>query len=428
MNKHLITHAEVYCTETKRLQKTNLLLTEGQRCAERVNQDNLPDATVHAANGCMVLPALVDLCTHLREPGYKHKGTIESETLAALSGGVTTLCCSPTTKPVNDHDAITRQILDQSAAAGAVRVLPVGALTQGNEGAQLSEIASLQKAGCIAVSHSRGTPIDTQTLYRCFQYAASHGLCIFFEPEDSSFAHGCLHEGPLACRLGLIGQPRLAETSALARALLVAEETGTRLHISQVSCARSVELIEEAKKRGLNVSADVAIHSLVLTEQDIQDFDTAFHTRPPLRSESDRQALLQGVEAGVIDAIVSQHQPHDATSKAAPFAESASGISALETWLSLGVGLVNKGELTLAAWINATSVQPARIAGIAPPKGLAHPADWVVFDPNETWSLTPDTLLSKGKNTPFMGQSLKGRVRSVFMDGRPAYTREAKAQ
>ncbi len=424
MKNHLISHGNIYSFESQQTEAASLLLTEGNGADTRILRDaSAPDhAQPHDATDCLVIPGLVDLCAHLREPGYKQKGTIESETHAALRGGITTLCCHPTTRPVNDQESITRLILEQVASTSAVRVLPIGALTQGNEGTQLSEIASLQAAGCIAVLHARGTPIDTQTLYRCFQYAASHGMTVFFEPEDSSFSSSCLHEGALSCRLGLVGQPALAETAALARVLLIAEETGTTLHISQISSARSVELIAAAKSRGIPVTADVAIHSLLLTEGDILDFDTAYHTRPPFRTESDRTALIDAVNSGIVDAIVSQHQPHDSTAKAAPFAESEPGISSAETLLSLGLLLVNRGELTLSAFVNATSQNPARIAGLTKLPDFALWSDVTVVDTAQVWQVSEASLLSKGKNTPFIGQSLPGVVRHVFRSGAPVYT------
>jgi len=274
------------------------------------------------------------------------------------------------------------------------------------------------------VSHHRGAPIDSQTLYRCFQYAKSHDLTVFFEPEEADLSGGCMHEGALSSRLGLVGISELSETIALSRALLLAEQTGVKLHIGQISCARSVEMLSDAKARGIQVTADVAIQNLVLTENDIEAFDGAYHTQPPLRTEHDRLTLINAINEGIVDAIVSQHQPHELAAKLAPFAETEPGISNLDTFLSLGIRLVENKELKLDAFIRAVTTQPAKIAGIdnyCLDEGNC--SDLAIFNAEKTWQVSTKTLASAGKNTPFIEQELTGQVYWTFISGTCVFDR-----
>ncbi len=426
MKTTLIHNTRYFNARLGTLEAANLLITENPaQLAILPLTKPTPGADAELdGSDCLTIPGLFDLCCYLREPGYKHKGTLESETRAALKGGITTLCCPPQTRPVNDTEAITRLIKEKATAVGHAKVRPIGALTKGGEGNQLSELNSLKKSGCFAVGHQRGAAIDSQTLHRCFQYAKSQDLTVFYEPEDGDLAGGCMHEGALSARLGLIGVPEPAETIALSRALLLAEHTGVKLHIGQISCARSVAMIAEAKARGIDVSADVAIHNLVLTENDIHTFNAAYHTQPPLRTEQDRQALLKAVNDGIVDAIVSQHQPHELAAKLAPFAETEAGISNLDTLLSLGIQLVQRNELELAAFLRSVTTQPARIAGVQDyclESGQL--TDLTIVNPTQTWQVKPETLLSAGKNSPFIGQTLPGQVAWTFVAGSCVFDR-----
>ncbi|PID43734.1 MAG: dihydroorotase [Proteobacteria bacterium] len=426
MKTTLIKNTRYFNTSLGTLESANLLLAGNlSQLTILPPKEPVPEVDLELdGSDCLTIPGLFDLCASLREPGYKHKGTLKSETLAALKGGITTLCCTPRTRPVNDTEAITRLIKDNAAAVNQARVLPVGALTKGNKGSRLSELNSLKKSGCIAVSHPRGVPIDCQTLHRCFQYAKSHDLTVFFEPEEGSLAGGCMHDGALSSRLGLVGVPELAETIALSRALLLAEQTRVRLHIGQISCGRSVAMIAEAKSRGVDLSADVAIQNLVLTENDIQAFNAAYHAQPPLRTEQDRQTLLQAVNNGTIDAIVSQHQPHELAAKLAPFAETEAGMSNLDTLLSLGIQLVQNKELELAAFLRSVTTNPAKIAGInnyCLEDGKL--CDLAIVNPNRTWLVNPQSMASSGKNSPFIGQTLPGTVLWTFVAGRCVFDR-----
>lgn len=313
------------------------------------------------ASGHVIAPGFIDLCCNLREPGNGQKGNIASETRAAAHGGFSTVCASPETSPVNDSGAVTNLILDRAVSRGVVRVLPIGAITRGLDGDMLSDMAGLKAAGCVAVGNGSRGVSNARILRRCMAYAQTFGLTVMFRPENTALAaDGYAHDGKVTTRLGLLGIPEVAETAAVMEMLLLAEETGVSLHLSQLSCARSVEMLAQARDRGVKVTADVAMHQLVFTESALAGFDSRFHVRPPLRGETDRQALVAGVRDGLIDAIVSQHQPHDSAAKQAPLAATEPGLSSIESVLSLGLELVQKKELGLPDLLRAltTGQQP----------------------------------------------------------------------
>jgi dihydroorotase len=356
----------------------------------------------------ILAPAFVDLCARLREPGLKINGGVASESCAARSGGFLDVVVPPDTRPVLDSGALITQLLERAADAGHARVHPIGALTKGLEGKALSNMARLVKAGCIGIGNARAPLLDMGTALRCLEYAATLGLTVFFSPEEPSLAKGCAHDGFMAARLGLPGMPDTAETIALAAQILLVEQTGVKAHFGQLSCKSSVELIRIAKEKGLNISADVAMHHLHLTDAAIDGFNSMAHVRPPLRSESDRAALRAGVKSGVIDAICSDHQPLDASAKLAPFPSTEPGMSTLETVLPLGLQLVRDGVLTELELFRALTQQPAKILGLQKPSG------WLLIDPAQRWTVSAETLLSTGKNTPWLGQEMQGRVARVF--------------
>lgn len=376
------------------------------------------------ASGQLVLPGLIELQAHLREPGLTHKGTIASETRAAAAGGITTLCCPPLTQPALDNPAVARLIRDRAEEAAFARVLPLAALTRELGGQQLSNLAALRDAGCVAFSTLHQWIGDTQTLIRCCEYAASHDLLLFVRAEEGSLAGGCAHDGATAMRLGLEGIPETAETVEVSRFLLVAEATGVRLHFGQLSAQRSIAMIQAARQRGLAVTADVAIHHLLLCDEDLDGFDSRYHLRPPLRSSLDRAGLRDALASGTLTALCCDHQPHEAAAKAAPFAATEPGISGLETLLPLAMRLVDQGVLSLAQLIERLTAGPASVLGI----DLGHlgegaTADLCLFDPRPSWRLNPAALLSTGHNTPFMGQTLTGQVKLTLLGGRVVFER-----
>jgi dihydroorotase len=385
-----------------------------------------PSLTIDAS-GKVVCPGLIDLCAHLREPGDEHKATIASETAAAVSGGITTLSCPPDTHPVIDTSAVTGQIRHKARKAGYCRLLPQGALTSSLNGEHLSEMAALKAAGCIAVSNAYVPLANTQVQRRAMEYAATFRLLTIIRPEDHALCNqGCVHEGKVADRMGLPGIPEAAETVAVARDLALAETTGAVIHFHALSSASAARTMAWAKREGRRVSADVAIHQLHLTEMDLEGFDSLYHVRPPLRTDSDRDGLRQAVAKSVIEAITSDHQPHEEDAKASPFPDTEPGISGLETLLPLTIKLVEQGVMDLSNAIARLTCGPARILGL--PLGTLTPgkvADICVYDPQQRWFVEADKFLSRGKNTPFQGWEMPCRVTHTLLKGRLVYSYQA---
>jgi dihydroorotase len=381
-----------------------------------------PDSTIDAS-GQIVCPGLVDLSARLREPGQEHKATIRSETRAAARGGITTLCCPPDTDPVIDTPAVVELIRRRAKHSGHARVLPIGGLTKGLTGEQLSEMTALQRAGCAALSNGLNPLGSTLIERRALEYAATFGIVAFLRPEDDSLRNrGCAHEGIVASRLGLPGIPEAAETVAVARDLALAGQTGCRIHFRGLSCGTAVSMVRRAQHDGLKVSADVAAHQLHLTEADIEGFDSYCHVSPPLRTLEDREQLRSGVADGSIGAICSDHQPHEADAKKAPFPSTAAGISALETLLPLTLQLVEEGVLDLSEAISRLTCGPAEILGL--PLGrleIGASADICVFDPEQNWQLKEKEMFSCGHNSPFLGREFKGQVTHTLFEGRVVY-------
>lgn len=365
-------------------------------------------AEVIDGQGLWLTPAFVDLCARLREPGPREHGGVASESQAARAGGFLDVLVPPDTQPVLDSGALITQLKERAEHAGHARVHVVGALTKGLDGKALSNMARLMKAGCIGIGNARAPFADAKTALHCLEYAATLGLTVFFSPEEPSLARGCAHDGFTAARLGLPGIPDTAETVALATQILLVEQTGVKAHFGQLSCKGSVELIRIAKEKGLAITADVAMHHLHLTDAAIDGFNSLAHVRPPLRREEDRAALREGVKSGVIDAICSDHQPLDASAKLAPFPSTEPGMSTLETVLPLGLQLVREGVFTETELLQALAVRPAAILGLEKASG------WLLIDPAATWTVHDDALISTGKNTPWRGRTVQGRVQRVF--------------
>ena len=383
------------------------------------------DSVINAQNK-IICPGFIDLSTRLREPGQSRKATFKTETIAAASAGVTTMCLQPDTSPVIDTPAVIELIKEQAKKADYPQIYPIAALTRKLEGIELSSMLSLKQAGCIAVGNANQPVRNLLILRRAMEYAASHDLLVMFRPNDYWLGNnGCVHEGAFATRYGLPSIPEAAETIALAQCLELVELTGCRVHFGQLSCKRSVIKIHQAKKYGLQVSADVAIHQLHLTENDIIPFNSNYHVLPPFRTETDKQYLRQGLASGSINSICSDHQPHDLDAKLAAFPETEPGIAALETLLPLMLKLVEEGIITMQQGIASLSENPARVLGIksgALTKGFA--ADICVFDPQMTWQVNSDNWKSQGVNTPFWGQTFKGRVTHTLQAGKIIYCLE----
>lgn len=376
------------------------------------------------ASGQVVCPGFVDLCARLREPGQEHKATIASETAAAVAAGVTTLCCPPDTHRVIDTPAVAHLVRERAEAAGKARVVPIGALTRGLQGQELSSMAALKEAGCLAVSNAYAPVENLLILRRALEYAAGCGLLVVVRPEESSLRNkGCVHDGAVGSRLGLPGIPTAAETVAVAQTLVLAEQTGARVHFGQLSSARAVAMVAEAQSRGVAVSADVAIHQLHLTENAVEGFDANAHVYPPFRAETDRDALRLGVAAGTLDAICSDHQPHEPNAKLDAFPSTEAGIASLETLLPLTLRLVEAGVLDLSSAIARLTCGPAKIMGLAAGSlSVGARADVCLFDPDLAWVAEAPDWWSRGVNTPFYGERFTGRVTRTLLGGRMVYS------
>lgn len=401
----------------------DLHIAEGDVIALGGAPDGFEPERVLDAKGLIVVPGLVDLRARLREPGLEHKATIASETRAAVAGGVTTLCCPPDTDPVLDTPAVAQLIRRRAEAANCAQVVTLGALTQGLKGEQLAELAALKRAHCVGVTNALEPITNTLIMRRAMEYAASHDLTVFLHAEDHWLRNGGVaHEGAISTRLGLPGIPEAAETVAVGRELMLIEQTGVRAHFCQLSSALAVKMIARARHDGLRISTDVTAHHLHLTDLDVGHFNANCHVRPPLRSERDRDGLIAGLTRHSVDAICSDHQPHDVDAKLAPFAETEPGISAIETLLPLSLRLHHDSGLPLHEVLACLTVTPARILGLAAGTlGVGAQADVCIFDPDAYWTVSENTLVSRGKNSPFLGWELRGRVRYTLVAGRFVY-------
>ncbi|OIR04659.1 dihydroorotase [mine drainage metagenome] len=378
--------------------------------------------TIDASN-LIVCPGLVDLSARLREPGDEYKASLVSELHAAVAGGVTSLACPPDTDPVLDEPGLVEMLKHRAKQLNLARVYPLGALTRQLQGKILSEMNELREAGCVGFSQANMAITDTQALWRAMEYAATFGFTLFLHAEEPFLAKdGVAHDGEVASRLGLKGIPSAAEALALASILRVAKETGARIHISRLSTAEGVEMIRNAKKQGLNISCDVSANQLHLTEHDLAYFNANCHLKPPLRSQRDKDALRTGLKDGTIDAICSDHTPVDDDAKLAPFAEAEIGATGLELLLTLTLKWASEERIDLRHAIGLISQASANILGV--PAGNLSPnsdADICIFDANEYWKITPSALKSQGKNSPFIGLEMSGKVKTTLVHGQIVY-------
>jgi dihydroorotase len=375
------------------------------------------------ATGLVVAPGLIDLAARLREPGEEYKATLESEMEAAVAGGVTSLACPPDTDPPLDEPGLVDMLRRRAQAHARARAFPVGALTVKLEGRQLTEMAELAEAGCVAFSQANAPIADTQVLWRAMQYAATYGFPVWLRAEDLWLARdGVAHDGEVATRLGLAGIPAFAETVALATLFELVRATGARLHICRISSAAGVAMLRRARHDGLPITCDVGIHHVHLSEMDLGFFDAQCRLVPPLRSLRDRDALDAGLADGTIDCMVSDHTPVDEDGKHLPFAEAEPGATGLELLLPLALQWGMRRKLPLAQTLARVTSAPARILGVEGGRiAPGAPADLVLFDPEAPFAVTPQSLRSQGKNSPYLGRELVGRVRATIVEGRVVY-------
>ena len=423
------------------------VLIDGDRIAAVREQPATPaEKLVHQVIDCRgrwVLPGVVDLHVHLREPGDEGKETIATGTRAAAAGGITTVVAMPNTRPVCDTAAVARFVAGRGRDAGFAHVLPSGAITRGSNGEQLADMAELKDAGCVCVTDDGRPVMSAGVMRRALEYARDLDLPVMVHAEDLSLtADGCMNEGPVATRLGLPGVPAAAEVAMVQRDLLLAELTSAHLHIAHVSAGGSVRAIREARARGVHVTAEATPHHFTLTDEAVagtragtpggppaaEPYDTHAKMSPPLRSESDRQAIVGALNDGIIDAIATDHAPHGPLDKNVEFVHAANGIVGLETSLALTLALVRSGELPLSRAVERLTVGPARAFGL--PAGTLAPgavADVIVIDSEREWKVDPQRFHSRSRNSPFAGWTLRGKVLRTFMAGRQVHEAEEPA-
>jgi len=377
------------------------------------------------ASGLIVCPGLIDLSARLREPGLEYKATLESEMAAAVAGGISHLACPPDTDPPLDEPGLVAMLKYRARSLNQANVYPVGALTLGLKGETLTEMGELAEAGCVAFSHADRPLIDTQLLFRAMQYAATFRYRVWLRAQDAYLARGGFaHDGEVATRLGLPAIPATAETVALATIIALARETGVHLHVCRLSTAEGVAMLRAAKADGLSLTCDVSAHHLHLCDVDIGWFDPQCHLVPPLRGTRDRAALRKGLAEGTIDLVCSDHSPVDDDAKQLPFGEAEPGATGVELLLPLTLKWATEDRVPLASALARITVHPAAVIGVdAGHLGIGRSADVCVFDPNEHWTVTRGALRSQGKNTPFLGLEVPGRVRYTLVGGQIVYER-----
>jgi dihydroorotase len=383
-----------------------------QRAKSKEQKLHIPDSEIRIidAKGMLVLPGLIDMHVHLREPGFEHKETIKTGTMAAIKGGFTTVCCMPNTFPVNDNASVTEFIKRKASQEGHCTVLPIGAITKGQKGEELAEIGTMRNEGCIAFSDDGNPVMNSLIMRRALEYSKAFNVPIISHCEDLTLSEGgVMNEGLMSVRLGLKGIPVEAEQIMIFRDILLSELTGGRLHIAHVSTKGSVNLIRSARKRGVDITAETCPHYFSITEKAVNGYDTNAKVNPPLRTEHDIEAIKEGLRDGTIDVIVTDHAPHHRDEKLREFDMAPFGISGLETALSLSLRLVEKGILTINKLVEKMSLNPARILQVN--KGnlkIGSDADIVVVDQTREFKVETERFVSKGKNTPFQGWVLKG--------------------
>jgi dihydroorotase len=370
--------------------------------------------------GAWLLPGLVDLHAHLREPGFEGKEDLASGLRAAAAGGFVDVCCMPNTRPVNDSRVVTEMLCAKARSLGGARLHPIGAITVGQRGQQLTEMADMKAAGAVAVSDDGLCVTSSSVMRHALEYASTFDLPVIQHAEDHALTDGAqMHEGRVSTRLGLRGWPRVAEDVIVARDVLLAEYVGARYHVAHVSTMGAVRILREAKARGVRVTAEVTPHHLLLTDAALLGYDTACKVNPPLREPEDVEALRRALADGTIDCVATDHAPHGELDKNAELAESAPGMIGLELCLPLLLGLVREGVLPLGRLVDALTTSPSRVVQIDPPsirEGAR--ADLVLIDPHARWTIDRLNLETKSLNTPFLGRTVEGRIIMTMCDGR----------
>ena len=406
------------------------LLVEGGRItgiAPSIAKEGIP---VIEARGLWVVPGLIDIHVHFRDPGYEYKETIETGLAAAAAGGFTQVCCMANTLPVNDTGAITFYMVEKAKKVEGPLLHPVGAITKGQKGEGLAEIGDMVDQGAVAISDDGNPVMNSEVMRRAMEYASHFGIPVVDHCEDKNLsAGGSIHEGEVSARLGIKGIPAASEEVMVARDLCLARQTGTHIHIQHLSSRGSVELIKWAKELGIHVTCEVAPHHLALTHNAVESYDTSTKVNPPLRTEEDRQALIEALAQGIIDCVASDHAPHSLKEKDVEYDLAAFGISGVETALGIVLKLVHEGRLTPMRAIEAMSTSPARVMKLEGGSlKVGQPAHITIIDPEKTWLVEPEKMISKGKNTPFTGWELKGKAVVTMVEGKVVWRDKASSE
>ena len=405
----------------------DVLIEDGKIQAIEVNLQgtlkNPESVTIIDAQGFIVCPGFIDLHVHFREPGFEYKETIATGVASAVAGGFTTVCCMPNTSPVNDSQSITEFIFRQAKIADKARVFPIGAITKGSKGEELAEIGELHDAGCVAISDDGIPVMNTLVMRRAMEYARTFDLPVIDHCEDMFLSTGgSMNEGFVSTELGIPGIPNAAEEVMVARNIFLAELTQSRLHLPHVSTIGSVRLLRDAKERGLLVTAEACPHHFTLTDEAVRSFDTHAKMNPPLRTDADVQAIKDALKDGIIDIIATDHAPHAVHEKQRQFDNAPFGIIGLETALPLTLNLVEEGVLTMEQAVAKLTCEPARVFKLSyGTLAVGADADVTLFDPKKSWTLDPNRLHSKSRNTPFTGWTMKGKVVKTLVGGRVVY-------
>ena len=420
--KLLIANGHLIDPATGQNSGKDILVENGKVAAWLDRNETRPEGVeVFDATGLIVAPGFIDMHVHLREPGHEHKESIASGCAAAVAGGWTSVCPMPNTNPVNDNAAITRYMIEQAAKAGLANVFPIGAITKSSDGSELAEMGEMKAAGAVAVSDD-GRPVpNAGIMRRAMQYAADFDLPVIDHCEDKSLSSGgVMHEGKMSLLLSLKGLPALAEEIDVARDIVLAKDTGAHVHIAHISTAGSVEAVRRAKSEGVKVTCEAAPHHFTLTDTAVEGYDTNTKMAPPLRSEEDRTAILEGLSDGTIDAIATDHAPHHADEKSLEYDRAPFGVTGLETAVGLAfTELVHRGVIDLVRLVELCSTNPARLLSLAG-RGTLTPgsfADITILDPAKKWTFHVSESLSKSKNTPFDGREFIGKAVATIVNG-----------